>query len=244
LRQALKQATHKNRTCTFYPEDHRYAVDNADHSPTSATAHIDIFFPAFDADAIAEKTSERRGIPAEALKLQWEKMGRDAARRGDIVHRFADRYLQGKINLSSGRKLSRILQQTKNVCDLLLSRYEYLESEKLIFSAELMLAGTVDLLMKNRRSEVLILDWKTAKAIKFVNPWQSGFSPISHLEDCNYNHYALQLSLYQYIMEQEQYFPKFTQFKRLILHVGDSFCKAYAVRYMKEEVSELAHIPF
>ena len=29
------------------------------------------------------------------------------------------------------------------------------------------------------------------------------FAPVSHLPDCNYYHYALQLSLYAYFLEQE-----------------------------------------
>jgi hypothetical protein len=55
-------------------------------------------------------------------------------------------------------------------------------------------------------SKVNIIDYKTNKEIKtesFKN-WE-GISdkmshPISHLDDCNFNHYALQLSIYMYII--------------------------------------------
>lgn len=30
------------------------------------------------------------------------------------------------------------------------------------------------------------------------NPFQQGLYPISHISDCNYNHYALQLNMYKY----------------------------------------------
>ena len=54
--------------------------------------------------------------------------------------------------------------------------------------------------------KVNITDYKTNKEIKtasFVN-WE-GISqkmepPVAHLDDCNFNHYALQLSLYMYII--------------------------------------------
>jgi hypothetical protein len=54
--------------------------------------------------------------------------------------------------------------------------------------------------------EVHITDYKTNKEIKtegFTN-WEGITtkmnSPVSHLDDCNVNHYALQLSLYMYII--------------------------------------------
>ena len=70
---------------------------------------------------------------------------------------------------------------------------------------------------------VNIIDYKTNKEIKtegFTN-WE-GISekmldPISHLDDCNFNHYALQLSIYMYIILKHN--PKLQPGKIFIHHI-------------------------
>jgi hypothetical protein len=43
------------------------------------------------------------------------------------------------------------------------------------------------------------------------------FHPVSHLDDCNYNHYALQLSLYMYIILKHN--PRLKPGKLVLDHV-------------------------
>ena len=57
-----------------------------------------------------------------------------------------------------------------------------------------------------KEAKIYIRDYKTSKEIKreaFVN-WEGitkmMLTPVNHLQDCHFYHYALQLSLYMYIM--------------------------------------------
>jgi hypothetical protein len=70
---------------------------------------------------------------------------------------------------------------------------------------------------------VHITDYKTNKEIKtegYVN-WQGERSkmlpPVSHLDDCNLNHYSLQLSLYLYMILKHN--PKLTPGNLIIHHI-------------------------
>ena len=68
-----------------------------------------------------------------------------------------------------------------------------------------------------------VIDYKTNKEIKkngFVN-WegksQKMTGPLSHLDDCNFNHYALQLSTYMYIILKHN--PQYKAGKQMLHHV-------------------------
>jgi hypothetical protein len=73
------------------------------------------------------------------------------------------------------------------------------------------------------KDTVDIIDYKTNKEIKltsFVN-WEGKSvkmsGPCSHLDDCNFNHYALQLSIYMYIILKHN--PRHKPGKLMLHHV-------------------------
>ena len=53
--------------------------------------------------------------------------------------------------------------------------------------------------------DFLIDDIKTNKEIKVENKWQKMKDPIKHMDDCNYNHYVIQMSTYAWMLEQFGY---------------------------------------
>jgi hypothetical protein len=73
------------------------------------------------------------------------------------------------------------------------------------------------------KGTVNIYDYKTNKEIKtesYVN-WEGVsdrmLAPLNHLDDCNLNHYALQLSLYMYMIIKHN--PKLKPGKMIIEHI-------------------------
>lgn len=118
----------------------------------------------------------------------------------------------------------------------------YLESAKL--------AGTSDLPLTRTSSKKSILDIKDFKTnvisydstrrdsytneIVHTNTYMTG--PVSHLEDCNYNHYALQLSTYMYMAEVQLGFKPGNI--ELILTPWKEIVEPQTVKmpYMREEV--------
>ena len=113
------------------------------------------------------------------------------------------------------------------------------------------------------KDTVNIIDYKTNKEIKttgFTN-WekitQKMTGPCAHLDDCNFNHYSLQLSIYMYIILKHN--PRYKPGKMFLHHVifekesedkfgnpipkkdssGDPIVKTvvpYDVPYLKSEV--------
>jgi len=117
--------------------------------------------------------------------------------------------------------------------------YQSIEAEKIIFSPGLGIAGMVDLLIKAPDGRVVVLDWKTSKELKIDNPFQTCLPPIDYLDDANMVHYSLQLSLYQYILMEENYFPDDTEFQRLIVHLMENDYGVYSCRYLEDEVEAM-----
>jgi hypothetical protein len=80
------------------------------------------------------------------------------------------------------------------------------ETELLVYSLELRMAGQVDLLMRNEDStEYHILDYKFIKEPLERKSYYNllrykMMSPFSRLMDTNYSHYSIQLEIYRYLM--------------------------------------------
>lgn len=62
-----------------------------------------------------------------------------------------------------------------------------------------------------------ILDYKTNKAIKRTG-YGMGLGPLAHLVNCNFEHYAMQLSLAEVIAKLEGYIPRDTICRRALIH--------------------------
>lgn len=106
------------------------------------------------------------------------------------------------------------------------------------------IAGQVDLIVKNG-NEITIIDHKTNKEIKtkgfFNSKSKSSVKmkyPLNNLEDCNFNHYQLQLSTYAWMLQKIN--PDFV-IKDLILNHYDHNNKntLYHCEYLKAEVERM-----
>ena len=79
------------------------------------------------------------------------------------------------------------------------------------------------------------MDWKTSKVIgtkAFGN--KKGVLPASeNIEDTKFNHYALQLSLYRYLLEQNYGLNICSHY---IVHLQDEECHGIITDYKKNEI--------
>ena len=94
--------------------------------------------------------------------------------------------------------------------------------EHMVYLKSAGLCGQADL-VEIVNGRINITDYKTNKAIKtkgFTN-WEGitekMFAPLTHLDDCNLNHYNLQLSIYAYIIKKHN--PKLKIGNLKIQHV-------------------------
>ena len=107
-------------------------------------------------------------------------------------------------------------EEIYRVFDFYIQRGYTIYSEIALFLIDYLISGTIDILCI-RDSDFVILDWKTNRdGLKFesgyykkdkttipnqlTNEWVSTdkrmLPPLSHMQDCNGNHYTMQLSLY------------------------------------------------
>ena len=106
------------------------------------------------------------------------------------------------------------------------------------------IAGQADLIVKSG-NDIDILDWKTNKEIKKRGFYNSSKKknvclkyPLSHIEDCNYNVYTLQLSLYAYMLQQLN--PDFNIRSLKLVHIArDGKQTVYELKYLKEDIEKM-----
>lgn len=107
--------------------------------------------------------------------------------------------------------------------------------ELLMGNDEFLLAGTADKVFIETIGDIRYVDiddYKTNKVINEKSKYKKLMKdPVSHLDDCNYNHYRLQISLYAWILEQHGYTIRNTSFTH--------YNKPYVFDYMKTEIEQI-----
>jgi len=218
-------------------ENHIYQLnDEPDFEFKSVTTFVGGFFEEFDAPLVASKLTRThpkyKHMTADELLLVWKKK----ADYGTFVHEEIENYINDKAAPTDDRS-SRAVKWLNGY--KMQSNYKLL-SEKIIYSKELNLAGTIDLLMYDEASNAYnIIDWKTSAKIEtsaYRN--KTGNHDITrNLEDCNFNHYSLQLSLYRYILEH-YYGLKISN--QMIVHITDTDCRGYMTPYLLNHIKLMA----
>ena len=214
-------------------ETHSYSLKNdMNISFISVTTYIDYFFEKFDAEKVAKKLIAKypkyENQTVESLLAQWD----ESARYGTIVHDEIENWIKNNVEPKELKSLNGKnwlhAYQTKSDIEVM--------SEVIIFSKELQIAGTVDILAKdNKTGEYVIIDWKTSKKINKVSyKHKTGIHDVSkNILDCNFSHYSLQLSLYRYILE-EYYNLKVRN--QVIAHLKDDGVDAHLAPYLKNDI--------
>lgn len=198
----------------FTSATHKYeSVDNPEKKWLSVTKVISLFKSEFDKQAVAAKVAKNKkskwyGLSAEEIITIWDKENKRAIDLGSWYHDqresellMCDTIKRSGIDLPIIKPIEQ--DGIKLSPDQTLAPGIY--PEHLVYLKSAGICGQAD------RVEVVgnhlnVYDYKTNKEIKtkgFTN-WQGITdtlkNPLNHLDNCNFNHYALQLSLYMYMM--------------------------------------------
>jgi hypothetical protein len=233
----------RDERCEFYGSDHIYKIDGTIFS--SVTTIISKFFPVFDAeDAIRKMKNGRNWNPSHRywglqdyiIKQMWEEKGIEASEKGTFLHDQIEKFYLGypyqePIEFGSFRKFN-------NEHDSL----QPYRTEWRIFDEEFQVSGTVDFIAKNG-TEFEMYDWK--RSLKVVDPstgnpivenrWQQGFLGLNDLGDTSFNHYAIQLSMYRYMLEK-RYDIHLSRMFLVVLHPDYKQYFKVDVPYFKDRV--------
>ncbi len=216
----------------FKPETHSYvSVDpNEEIIWTSVTSVISKFKKHFDSDKVAVKSSKNKkskwyGMSPEAIKEAWKNESQKAMNLGTWYHNQREKDLLSCDTISREDIIVPIIKPIEE------DGFKKAPEQKLtdgIYPEHLVYLKSAGICGQADRVEVIngivnVYDYKTNKEIKaesYVN-WE-GISdkmldPVSHLDDCNLNHYNIQLSLYMYIILKHN--PRLKAGKLVIEHI-------------------------
>lgn len=208
-------------------ETHTYTVKSAPHLKfESATTWIKSYFNPFEKEKIAHKCAKSSSGKYAAYNTVEEVLQKwsDIADRGTAVHKTLEDYA---LYHNEGRPKDfpepKDPKAYNGLCWLKenIEPHYKLYPEMMVFSIDLQLSGTIDLLIHEPiKDKWIMADWKTNSSIN-KSSWgnKKGIHYATRfLDDCNYTHYSLQMSVYQWILEKEYGFGEKIE-DRILLHL-------------------------
>lgn len=211
----------------FFEEDHRY-VNNSE-SYISVSTLLKKLEPKKDWDEIVKKYAKKNNLTVAEVKAKWELEKDNSIVRGKKFHAVSEaKDLNSEFAaVFSDPSLSpRAVFAPEIVDGVKIGGAQLLEEgiypELLVWLNSLKIAGQID------RCEIInntvnIIDYKTNKKIEtssFVNRLgvsEKMLPPCAHLDNCNFNKYALQLNFYAYIVLRNN--PGYSLGKMILKHI-------------------------
>lgn len=249
----------------FDEATHRYYDSEGDFQGT--TSLIDHYSEKFDAERMSVHIANKRGGTPEYWKKKWSAYG---AERADYGHEFHAR----KEEIDGGQtKFNGKWVQTNNQWFLLqrLNKWNYLEqlpdghyTELMVWHSGYRISGTMDRALietvlgkrylhiedhkTNVKMELESYRDKQTGRYKMLKP------PVSHIMDCKFWKYNLQLSMYQFLAEHMGFHPgerrilhypvtDFEQVQGIFPTVEELLRRdpvVYPVKYLKKEVFSIS----
>ncbi len=232
----MKTVKHNDLSCTFDPKWHTYSVNGKRLKSVSKVKNQ--YKPPFDPDGtILQRCAARAGVPPEELKSEWNAKGEYARNLGTNVHAFFECLFLGRLELPPpmDEKAAKMFAQVAHIHEKLVAEYDILGVEHIVFSERLGIAGTVDLIGQHKgNGTITTFDYKTSKKIDTNNYGTSMLPPFNY-PDSNFYEYSLQLSLYEYLMRTEGYFPE-QKYQNIIVHIRENDYWFYTACDMSEEL--------
>ena len=152
---------------------HKYTI-NGKEAGLSTTGLIEQYSEPFNADFIAPLSAKKRGISVEEILAEWDYTRDYACERGNQIHLFAQSLWSG-LKYSTDYSLidESFVEDLKIELPILQQQaiyfynnykddYEFIEEEQFLYNEDFDLAGSIDLLLRNKKTgEYVIVDFKT-----------------------------------------------------------------------------------
>jgi len=217
---------------TFRAKDHKYQSQdpNEDINWIGVTSLVSTFKEKFDPISQSIKSSKNRrskwyGMDPEAIREIWTSNSDMAMSNGSKYHD------QRESDLMSIDYIARSGVMIPIIKPIIEGDLKIAPNQKLtegIYPEHFVYLKSAGICGQSDRVEVIkdtvhVIDYKTNKEIKkeAFRDWQGiskkMLSPLDHLEDCNFNHYALQLSTYMYMILKHN--PQYKAGKLTLHHI-------------------------
>lgn len=141
------------------------------------------------------------------LRFMWFRNGGVASTLGTYMHENIEFQMNGAPHELTSRE-ARLHLEFDVQLERTTRRIKY-QSEKTVADPEMQIVGTIDALYcdKDNHDNLYIYDWKRCKALTKPEDiyWERRYGTVpltAMLEDCNFNHYSIQLNTYKTILER------------------------------------------
>lgn len=227
---------------------HRYYV--GDTTYISATQLVSKFHTKFDVIERSEYMAYRYGNTPEYWRTKWKKDNTDSLDRGNGIHNYEENKLYKKgydllpypVPVQEFRPKVFINLPDGVYPEMMLWRHDCKiagRADKIIFTTD-----AKQPVERHKIRRMNIDDHKTNKIIRTESFQRDGqydmmLGPLSHLQDCELNHYSLQLSIYQYMGEYHGFYPgwrRIIHHRHLIEGIAGTGPKIIELPYLRDEV--------
>ena len=182
----------------FHEEGHKYVLEG-EKLNISVSGLIKPYSHPTDWDRVLKETAIRKGVTIEEEAARWKKEADIGCEIGSVAHLFGEKYaLDRTLKPSSGYEEA-IVKFWNDLPDFIVPLFLELE----MYHKDYLFGGTADIILYNKRTKTITIgDYKTNKDLFKNFKQQKMQAPFEHLICCPYNHYQLQLSFYQILLEQ------------------------------------------
>jgi hypothetical protein len=210
----------------FHDDIHKYYLE--DKNLISVTTILHKYQHEFDTYYWSDRKKDELGMTQEQVIAYWKALNIKSQIKGSAVHNYAELLYNNKIykyddNLTmeklgienhqilSSRGEKTIKEEFEIVKTYVDNFYKDsyrklipIKTEFVVFDEEWELAGMMDILFWNTKKQCFqIWDWKTNKKLNKVSEYNTKLKRVvSHLDDCEFEIYSLQLTTYKRIIER------------------------------------------
>lgn len=183
---------------SFEEEKHKYYIDDQPIK-ASVSGLISKFYEHFNAKQVAPYSAAKMGLTTEEVLAHWAAINQESRDRGHRVHAFGEIYQFNRNLKPSCPQEEAIVKFWQDVPDHILP----LAAELRMYHFQHLFAGTADIILFDTKTQTYIIaDYKTNKDLFKNYRGKTMIGPFSHLLDMPLNHYVIQLSYYQLLLEQ------------------------------------------
>lgn len=177
---------------------HIYTLGN-EKLKGSVSGLIKNFHPPFPEDEAVAKTIKKTGKDRETILAEWKATNLESIARGNRVHIFGEHYAKNRTLVPTCPQEIAV----KKFWDDLPKHIILVDVELMMYHKQYMFPGTADILLYDTiANHYIIADYKTNKDIHKNFAGNKMLAPFEHLLDSPLNHYQIQFSFYQILLEQ------------------------------------------
>ena len=185
---------------TFEASKHEYFV-NSKKIKKSVSVLLKDFVPFVDFAAKAIAIDAREGLSPGTTQALWDAKKDLACRDGSDTHNFAEgERKKSEADTAKKRAVMLFWSDMNRACP---GRYVVVLKEQPMYHKKYLFSGTGDFILYDTWNDKFVIgDYKTNEDLFKNFRGQKMLSPFQALLDNPYNHYQLQLSFYQILLEQ------------------------------------------